>query len=402
MKKRIIAFAIAVFVCFSMTFSASAASSYIFDDGNHLSYDEIAELNSMAARIENLYGYCVMFCIAQDADGATYSYSEELYSLESDSENGILVTDNPGANEYAIYLAGAAEYVITEQMENIIWETYESSESYFGGISSYYAAVETILQSDAYTSPVTPAGEPDGLAETTAEFVPVERELPLVVDRADLLTDDEEKNLCARFEMLAQKYEMEIAVLTVPDLEGKTSEEYADDFYDYNGYGYGENDDGMLVLYKPGAEGNREIYITTHGAGSSTFFEDARNEMIDAMTDDLIDENYAAAFNTYADLAEQYLKPNVSFVWLLVCIAIGMLTGFVIIRCIAGRNKSVRMQTNANVYTRPGSMVVTGGVDNFVGKTVNRTPKTKNDSSGSGGSHTSSSGRTHSGSGRSF
>lgn len=404
MKKRIFAALFALLICFSAVISASAASSHIFDEGGYLSYEEIAELDSMANRIENLYGYCVMFCIAENVDGSTYDYSEELYNSEADGVNGILITDNRGGEKYSIYLSGDAENVITEQIMGIIWDAYDSSETYYGGIASYYATVETVLESSVSSSPVTsPVGESDRQEEPVTEFVPVERTLPLVVDNADLLTTEEENALCARLETLAQKYEMELAVLTVPDLEGKTAEEYADDFYDYNGYGYGDNDDGMLVLYKPGEEGNREIYITTHGRGSSEFFEDARNQIIDAMIDDLKNENYASAFNTYADLGEKYLKPYVSFIWLLMCIVIGMLAGFIIIKSIAGKNKSVRMQTNATVYTRPGSMVVTGGADNFIGRRVYSTPKPKSDDSdSSGGSHTSSSGRTHSGSGRTF
>ena len=41
---------------------------------------------------------------------------------------------------------------------------------------------------------------------------------------------------------------------------GKTAEAYADDYYDYNGYGYGENDDGLLLLV---SMGEREWAITT-------------------------------------------------------------------------------------------------------------------------------------------
>ena len=161
----------------------------------------------------------------------------------------------------------------------------------------------------------------------------------------------------------------------------------------------------MLVLYKPGEAGNREIHITTHGRGLSAFNDVVCDNIIDSMIDDLKNENYASAFNTYADLGEKYLKPHVSFIWLLMCIVIGMLAGFIIIKSIAGKNKSVRMQTNATAYTRAGSMVVTGSVDNFIGRRVYSTPKPKRDDSDSSGgsqSHTSSSGRSHGGSGRSF
>lgn len=37
-------------------------------------------------------------------------------------------------------------------------------------------------------------------------------------------------------------------IVTVDSLNGKTVEEYADDYYDDNGYGYGENNSGILFL----------------------------------------------------------------------------------------------------------------------------------------------------------
>ena len=109
------------------------------------------------------------------------------------------------------------------------------------------------------------------------EFEKVERTLPLVVDQANIIPDDVEAALIARCDTIAEEYKMEVAIVTASDFGGLIAQAYADDFYDYNGYGYGENDDGMLVVYKPGEEGEREIYITTHGNGSGVFFEGIRD-----------------------------------------------------------------------------------------------------------------------------
>ena len=38
--------------------------------------------------------------------------------------------------------------------------------------------------------------------------------------------------------------------------DGKTAQAYADDYYDYNGYGYGENDDGILLPSQYGRKEN--------------------------------------------------------------------------------------------------------------------------------------------------
>ena len=102
---------------------------------------------------------------------------------------------------------------------------------------------ESGLDSDDVEDVVETVSEAPEETEPTTEFQRVERTLPLLVDNADLISSDEEATLLARLEAFTEKHEMEIAVVTVSDLEGKTVEEYGDDFYDYNGYGYGEDDD---------------------------------------------------------------------------------------------------------------------------------------------------------------
>lgn len=60
-----------------------------------------------------------------------------------------------------------------------------------------------------------------------------------------------------------------------------------------------------------------------------------------------------------------------------IALIVGLVIGFLIIYGIASKNKSVRMQKNATVYTRPGSLVITGSSDNFLYKNVERREKPK-------------------------
>ena len=57
-----------------------------------------------------------------------------------------------------------------------------------------------------------------------------------VIDEAGLLEDKEIEKLSENIEDLSDKYNMDIVLLTVDSLNGKTPNEFADDFYDYNGY----------------------------------------------------------------------------------------------------------------------------------------------------------------------
>ena len=89
-----------------------------------------------------------------------------------------------------------------------------------------------------------------------------------VQDLADLLSDSEEAALLEKLDELYERQKMEIVVLTTDTLEGMTPRDYADDMYDYSGFGYGEDRDGALLLIS--MEDN-DWYISTHGYGITVF-----------------------------------------------------------------------------------------------------------------------------------
>ena len=96
------------------------------------------------------------------------------------------------------------------------------------------------------------------------EEMPPERLLPRLVDEADLLTDEEEADILEQLDEISERQECDVAVVTVDGLDGKSAMEYADDFYDYNGYGFGEEKDGILLLV---SMEERDWYISTCGFG---------------------------------------------------------------------------------------------------------------------------------------
>lgn len=61
-------------------------------------------------------------------------------------------------------------------------------------------------------------------------------DLPRLVDNADLLTDSEESTLLSKLNEISERQQTDVVVVTADTLDGKTPMDYADDFYDYNGY----------------------------------------------------------------------------------------------------------------------------------------------------------------------
>ena len=69
-----------------------------------------------------------------------------------------------------------------------------------------------------------------------ASSIPAERQKPLLVDDAGLLTTEESTALLEKLEEISQRQQNEVAIVTVNSLDGKTAQAYADDYDDYKWY----------------------------------------------------------------------------------------------------------------------------------------------------------------------
>lgn len=70
----------------------------------------------------------------------------------------------------------------------------------------------------------------------------------IVYDREGLFDEYDTEIISGKLAELNRIYGVDVAVVTASSLDGKTAEEYADDFYDENGIGQGASKDGILLL----------------------------------------------------------------------------------------------------------------------------------------------------------
>jgi len=123
---------------------------------------------------------------------------------------------------------------------------------------------------------------------------PVYADKKLVVDQAGVFTATEEADLEKDAKALGSKFIIDIVIVTTSDADGKSSRKYADDYFDDNGYGVGEDKDGILFLLD---FDNREAYISTSGNGIRYLTD----KKIDSILDDVFNsgitegDNYSAA-----------------------------------------------------------------------------------------------------------
>ena len=393
MKNKAFAILTVFVLCLSIVIPVSAAGTYIFDNTNMIG--QLPSLEAMAQNIEDTYGFSVLLCVTDGVgDEGTYTYCESLYDANAAKEDGIALTYNYGDNKYAFYCAGKAEELFpTDVQDGTLWNAFAYTETYYDGAIGYYNAVESILKSSNATAPVA-------TTEPATEFVPADRTLPLVVDDADVLTDAEEADFTAKLEALGGKYDLEIAIVTVDTYDGKDGQAYADDFYDYNGYGYGENDDGLMIVFNTGKEdGTRNITLTTHGTAIDYITDLERDVMFEMMIPNLTNGEYAAAFETFLNEADSSIDPSVPVFFIPLSVIIGFALAFLIVKIQASKLNTVRPKVDAASYV--GNVQLTYQSDNFVYKNVSKV-KRASESSGGSSTHTSSSGRTHGGGSRNF
>ena len=224
---------------------------------------------------------------------------------------------------------------------------------------------------------------------------------PRLIDKSGKLTDDQEKEITSMLEEFSEDQKCDIVILLVDDLKNPgfsfdgTTADYADTFYDTNGY----DKNGVLVLIVQKDEnGKRTIYFSTSGKCKKRLSESEWNSIIDDVTNDIKNEDYYSACKKIANGVNDNLTPSVKWYMLPLAILIGFAIAMIIMLIIRSKLKTVAMQRGAANYIRSGSMVVTAARDTYLYSTVTRTKREKNNS----GSHTSSGGGSHSGGGRSI
>lgn len=127
--------------------------------------------------------------------------------------------------------------------------------------------------------------------------------LPLF-DEPDLMTDAQEASLAAKLERISEQYQMEVVVAAFETIDGASPMDYADDFYDYNGYGYGENRDGLILIV---VMDSRDWWISTRGS-AITAFTDAGIEYIgDQIVPYMSADDFAGVFNAFADPCSMFM-----------------------------------------------------------------------------------------------
>lgn len=244
-------------------------------------------------------------------------------------------------------------------------------------------------------------------------------QLKKVVDKAGLFSNEEIIYLENKITGILSRYEMDIVIVTTDDVEGKSSREYADDFFDYEGYGLGNNKNGILMLINME---DREVYLSTSGDGR-IYFTDSR---IESILDDvylyLSDGEYFKGAEAFLNSAEGFLYSGIhpnqhivdehgnkvessedKVVRVGIYVLIALVVSFVVCGMVIFKYRKPKAIVEEDYIDR-SSIKFTRRSDRFITThtTSRKIPKNNNPSGGTSTTHTSSSGNSHGGGGRSF
>ena len=249
-------------------------------------------------------------------------------------------------------------------------------------------------------------------------------DMEYAVDSAKVLTTEELESLKSKLAQISDENNIDVGVVTVDYLDGKSAQEFANNLFEQNKFGKGENRDGILLLV---ATEDREWAMSTHGSAKEAFNEEGLDFISGEFLQYLAEDDYYSAFENFANNArelgamyvlgdpygeEEYVddenypvdeniveeeKGINNEVWIPLSIVMGCAISLVIMMMYKSQLKSVKSESRADDYLM--DMKLVKSQDIFLYRTVTRTMRPKNEnnsndfsSGGGGGDYGGSSG----------
>lgn len=268
--------------------------------------------------------------------------------------------------------------------------------------SKYYSDEATYTDdSSTYNSNTYTTNSQNAKANT-----PVVDATKKIYDYANLITKDEEEALYNKVQEFINKYDMDMAIVTINSNPKSSSMAYADDFYDYNNFGKGTNKTGLLFLIDMQ---NRNMWISTTGDAINIYTDSRINTILDYTYDKISNEDYNGCAEQFIDKASYFANKGLTggskvvTVPKMICnslIFAGLVTIVFICIGLATHRKPKKKKEASNYITQP--LKLSNKLDTFLDKHVSKVKIETSSSSGGSSTHSGSSGTSHGGGGRSF
>ncbi len=237
-----------------------------------------------------------------------------------------------------------------------------------------------------------------------------------VYDYGEFLTPEEEVEIKALIDDYIEQNDMDMVIVTQNDYQGNLSD-YGDDFYDYNDFGVGKTNDGILLVFNVDSLGPIVEIITT-GEGIIMYDDERIDELRNSMSNVKSQGNATMikAFINKANLLASFGIPDSnrdmyidsdgnyrhkkSYPW--VCFIIfSAAIATIVLLVMKSKNKMIKKASDAQDYLDRNSVIINNRQDRFVNTFTTRVSLSNGSGGSSGGSsiHSGSSGISHGGGG---
>ena len=424
--KKFLSLFFAMLLSMSVTVAAFASPGhceYVYDYADILSEDEEGKLDQKLSQLADADG--VPLVVVTKSNNANYSaneYAQNFYKNNSGIFDdygepcGLISVLDFDNSTHLFYTVGDGDKIFDDDTTDTM---YNSLVTYYKNSDYYNMYDNMVKETGNVLNTYFNKNKASGYSETYDYSAP-KSDGAFIVDSAGLLKDEQKAELIKKIEAIHEKYNFQIVLHTTKSIGNKKISDYADDFYDYNGYAK----DGLLFMLNmnEGKSTGKEYYTSTSGFGETAFtdyaIKDSDSRINSKVSSLLKDGKYYEAFDKYLDLADIFLaqakngKPydtNHPYVTageyvlmeMAVVIVAAIIAYFAVKKMKKKMNNAV-LKKEAADYMVDGSMNVMNGFARYVRSDISRVKRAQSNNSSSGGSHESSSGDSHGGGGGNF
>ena len=325
-KRNLLAVLVALCVCAGSVF----AENELWSDEYYRAYDYTDELSELMR--DDLDEECVGFIeryqldlvlravTEDDLEGmGEEAFAQELYDQlgfgYGEGRDGFLWLYITDRNEVEVFCFGAAEGRIEQDFLDFAASASIKLAEEHGVYGVLYGGVR-YLSNYLDDHPVEPGGasERESAADTPPwypedperfSFFHVGEKAPRVVDAADIFTAAEERGLEARVGELRRELQKDLVIYTDSTDYGLGHDICAADFYDYSGYGCGDDYEGVCLFICMDPDNRGWWCCCTGPETKGLYTEEIANLMDDALYEYMVDGAYAEGV---ADWVENFRR----------------------------------------------------------------------------------------------
>lgn len=201
-----------------------------------------------------------------------------------------------------------------------------------------------------------------------------------VYDYAQILSDNEEINLKSQINDYITKYNTDMIIVTVKYYNQVNLQDYMNQFYYQNGFGIGNNRDGIIIAID--LKNKKEVIdIKTLGNTVNLYSDNEIKLILDKINSEKEYYNKLSSFINYSskyiyetDLNNEItIDNNFSSINWFSIIMISMIVPTIVVAISIFKNKTVLIKDDANYYVKKDSVAITTRDDKFITTNTKKT-----------------------------